>query len=199
MLQTLIHEEYGHCVNFMNSYTSKRRLPEVLNSTLDITITEGLAFFRELESYKTFDRIRTRGAHNKIERDFIKEIETFVPFEEFVDSILFLVMKWRMMRFLRAVCDIRINLEKQSYPRFIDWAHKKTGLSKKLIFDQTIHFQEYPGHATCYSVFGQRLKEHQAKAKKKGVSQREFNTFVASAGFPARSIFEKNLKKKFKL
>jgi len=56
-----------------------------------------------------------------------------------------------------------------------------------------------PGYAPCYSIFGQKLKEYQAKAIKKGHTQKEFNTYVASIGFPARSIFEKRLKKKFKI
>ena len=92
-----------------------------------------------------------------------------------------------------------MNLEKQTFPEFIEWAHKKTNLSKKLIFHQTIHFQEHPGYAPSYSLFGQQLQKYQQQAIKKGISQKTFNTYVASRGFPARSIFEKNIKEKFKL
>ncbi len=200
--QTTIHEEYGHCVNFLNSYigvVGKPRLIEIIGSSLDTPITEGISFFRELESIRTFDRIMHRGAHDKVERALIREIEKYVPFEEFVEGVFFVVMQWRMVRFLRAVSDVRLNLEKQTFPEFIEWAHKKTGLSKKLIFDQTFHFQENPGYAPCYSVFGQRLREMQKKAIEKGFTQKEFNTFVASIGFPARSIFEKKILKKFKI
>jgi len=200
--QTTIHEEYGHCVNFLNSYAGvvgKLRIVEILGSSLDTAITEGIAFFRELESLHTFKRILDRGAHNKIELNLIREVEKYVPFDEFVDGVEFVVMQWRMVRFLRAVSDVRINLEKQTFPEFIEWAHKKTGLSKKLIYDQTIHFQEMPGYAPCYSIVGQQLRKMQAKAHKKGVTQREFNTYVASIGFPARSLFEKKVKKHFKI
>ena len=200
--QTTIHEEYGHCVNFLDSYDGlmgKLRIVEVLGSSLDTPITEGISFFRELESLRTFDRILHRGAHNPIEREVIREIEKIVPFEEFVEGIFFVVMQWRMVRFLRAISDVRLNLEKQTFPQFIEWAHKKTGLSKKLIFDQTFHFQENPGYAPCYSIFGQRLRQMQAQAVKNGYSQKEFNTFVASSGFPARSLFEKKIKQKFKI
>jgi dimeric dUTPase (all-alpha-NTP-PPase superfamily) len=200
--QTTIHEEYGHCVNFLNSYagvTGKLPLVEVLGTSLDTPITEGISFFRELESLRTFDRIMHKGAHNSVERAVIREVEKHVPFEEFVEGIFFVVMQWRMVRFLRAISDVRLNLEKQTFPQFIEWAHKKTGLSKKLIFDQTFHFQENPGYAPCYSMFGQRLRKMQADAMKKGISQKTFNTFVASSGFPARSLFEKKIKAKFKL
>ncbi|MEM3154451.1 MAG: hypothetical protein QW165_02675 [Candidatus Woesearchaeota archaeon] len=202
LIQTIIHEEYGHCVNFLNSYTGiigKPRLIEILGSTLDTPITEGISFFRELESLKTFDRMLHRGAHNKVEKAVMREIEKYVKFEEFVDGIFFVVMKWRMTRFLRAISDVRLNLEKQTFPEFIEWAHKKTGLSRKMIFDQTFHFQENPGYAPCYSIFGQKLREMQANAIKKGATQKEFNTFAASSGFPARSIFEKKIKARFKI
>jgi len=176
--QTIIHEEYGHCVNFLNSYNAKNKLIEKMGSTLEVPITEGIAFYRELESLK-------------------------LPFEEFSqdfrDALEYVVMKWRMIRFLRAVSDVRINLGKQNFVEFIEWAHKKTGLTKKLIFDQTFHFQENPGYAPCYSIFGQKLKQLQEKAIKKGYTQKEFNTYIASRGFPARSILEKELKKKFNL
>ncbi len=198
--QTTIHEEYGHCVNFLNSYTTgKPRIIEIIGSSLDTPITEGISFYRELESLKTFRRILTKGAHNKIEKDVIKEIEKHCTLEEFYDGLEFIVMQWRMVRFLRALSDVRINLEKQTFPQFIEWAHKKTGLTRKLIYDQTIHFQENPGYAPCYSMFGQKLRQMQTQAVKKGFTQKEFNTFVASAGFPARSIFEERIKKKFKL
>ncbi len=198
--QTTIHEEYGHCVNFMNSYTlGKPRKIEIVGSSLDTPITEGISFFRELESIRTFDRILKRGAHDKIEKEVIKEIEKHVLFEEFLDGVKFVVMQWRMVRFLRAISDVRLNLEKQSFPEFIEWAHKKTGLSKKLIFDQTFHFQENPGYAPCYSIFGQKLRKMQEKARKKGFSQKTFNTFVASIGFPARSVFEKRINSRFNL
>lgn len=202
LAQTLIHEEYGHCVNFMNSFSPmvhKPRIIEILGSSLDTPITEGLSFYRELESLRTLQRMSDRGAHNNVEKKLMKEIEKHVPFEEFVEGITFVVYQWRMVRFLRALSDVRLNLEKQTFPQFIAWAHKKTGLSKKLIFDQTFHFQEHPGYAPCYSIFGQKLRELQAKARKKGINEREFNTFVASIGFPARSIFEKELKQRFKI
>jgi dimeric dUTPase (all-alpha-NTP-PPase superfamily) len=200
--QTTIHEEYGHCVNFLNSYTGmagKLRLIEMIGSSLDTPITEGISFYRELESIRTFERMLTRGAHNKIERLVMKEVEKYCSFEEFVEGLKFIVMQWRMVRFLRALSDVRINLEKQTFPQFIEWAHKKTGLTRKLVYDQTIHFQENPGYAPCYSVFGQKLRELQKKAIAKGFTQKEFNTYVASIGFPARSLFEQKIKKKFRI
>lgn len=200
--QTIIHEEYGHCVNFLNSYhpiIKKPALIETLGSSLEVPITEGISFNRELESLHTFHRMSDRGAHNDTERKVMQTIEKYCPFEEFVDGITFVVYQWRMVRFLRAISDVRLNLEKQTYPEFIEWAHKKTGLSKKLIYDQTIHFQEHPGYAPCYSILGQKLNAYQKKARKKGTPLRTFNTYAASIGFPARSVYEQKVKNKFNL
>lgn len=200
LVQTLVHEEYGHCVNFMDSFANpNNRVVEIIGSTLDTPITEGISFFREVESTRTFERILKKGPRSQKEKEIIKLIEKFCPFDAFVDGMLFEVAQWRMVRFLRAVSDVRLNLEKQNFPEFIDWAHEKTGLSKKLVFDQTFHFQQNPGYAPCYSVFGQRLRDFQKQAIKNDFSQVEFNTFVASAGFPARDIFESKLKERFNL
>ncbi|PIN76032.1 hypothetical protein COV18_01255 [Candidatus Woesearchaeota archaeon CG10_big_fil_rev_8_21_14_0_10_37_12] len=200
LVQTTIHEEYGHCVNLMNSaVNTKNRIIEKISSSLEIPLTEGLSFFRELEGLSTFKKIRDTGAKNKEEKVLVNEIEKHVPFEEFVLGVSFVVYQWRMVRFLRAISDVRVNTGKQKYPAFIEWAHKKTGLSKKLIFHQTFFFQEMPGYAPSYSLFGQQLKKYQHLAMKKGISQKAFNTYVAGRGFPARSVFEKELKKKFKI
>ena len=86
-----------------------------------------------------------------------------------------------------------------SYAKFVEWAAKYTGLEKKRIYDQTFFFQENPGYAPCYSIFGQRLRDLQARALRKGVSRVEFNTFVASQGFPGRTILEEEIKRKFGL
>lgn len=194
--QTIIHEEYGHCVNFHNSYTSKRRYPEILGSHLDIPLTEGISFYRELEALRTL-RAMQKKATTKQEKNFIEFIERYGPFNDFVDCFEYTVRQWRMVRFLRALSDVRINTEKQTFPQFIEWANKETGLTQKMIFDQTFHFQENAGYAPCYSIFGQKLKNYQAIALKKGHNTVEFNTYVASRGFPTRAVFEKEIEQKF--
>lgn len=202
LCQTIIHEEYGHCVNFMNSYTGflhELRLIEVLGSPMDVPITEGLSFHREFESLEYFRHLEHKYERSKAEKKFLKFINKYSDLETFTDALEFVVRKWRLVRFLRAISDSRVNSGKQKYPAFLEWAAKKTGLRKKLIYDQTFFFQENPGYSPNYSVFGQRLRELQAKALSKGVGRVEFNTFVESTGFPPRKVFEKQLKNKFKI
>jgi len=202
MFQTIIHEEYGHCVNFMNSYKGylrKLRLVEIIGSSLDTPITEGLSFHREVEALETFRHLEHEHRPGKAEQQLLAFIEKITDLETFNDAIEYVVRKWRVFRFLRAISDSRVNTGKQKYAAFVDWAGAKTGLPKKLIYDQTFFFQEHCGYAPCYSIFGQRLAALQKKALAKGVSRVEFNTFVESTGFPARRLFEKQLKQEFKL
>ncbi len=202
IFQLTIHEEHGHCVNFMNSYTGfmgKLRLLEILGSSLDIPITEGLSFHREIELLETFRHLEHDYMPSKEEKNIISFINKYSDLETFNDSMEFVVRKWRVGRFLRAISDSRVNSGKQKYAVFVEWAHKKTGLPKKRIFDLTFSFFENPGYSPNYSIVGQRFGELQRKAMSKGISRIDFNTFVASKGFPARRIFEKQLIKHFKL
>lgn len=202
MFQTTIHEEYGHCVNFMNSYTGflrPLRLVEILGSTLDTPITEGLSFHREMEALETFRHLEHEHRPSKAERHLIELISRYADFDLFTDALEYVVRKWRVFRFLRAVSDSRVNTGKQRYAAFVEWAAKKTGLPKKLIYDQTFFFQERPGYSPGYSMFGQRLAVLQKKALAKGISRLDFNTFVVSTGFPARQIFEKQVRQQFRV
>jgi len=98
------------------------------------------------------------------------------------------------MRFLRAIFDVRINMEKQSIADFVEWAHKETGLSEKKIYNQTWIFLESVGYAPCYSIAGNTIGKLQQLALKKGIRLLDFNTYVSSLGFPPREIFEQKLK-----
>jgi len=202
IFQLTIHEEHGHCVNFMNSYTGylgKLRLVEILGSSLDTPITEGLSFHREIELLEIFRHLEHEYMPSKAEKNVINFINKYSDLETFNDAMEYVVRKWRVGRFLRAISDSRVNSGKQNYAAFVEWANKKTGLPKKRIYDLTFTFFENPGYSPNYSIFGQRLAELQRKAMSKGISRVEFNTFVASKGFPARRIFEKQLKEEFKI
>jgi len=202
LMQTIIHEEYGHCVNFMNSYKGllkPLRLVEILGSTLDTPITEGLSFHREIEALQTFRHFEHEEHLSKEDRALVQLMERYADLETFTDCLEYVVRKWRVFRFLRAISDSRVNTGKQRYAGFVDWAAKKTGLPRKLIYDQTFFFQERPGYSPGYSMFGQQLAELQKKAFAKGIPRLDFNTFVASTGFPARKLFERQIKQHFRL
>jgi len=197
LLQTLVHEEYGHCVNFSNSAThfaAEPTLLELLETYLHYPISDGISFFREYEFMMLLKELVSKASPTEEEEAFLKTLKSLGDLDKFVLESEFILMKWRIVRFLRAVGDVRINMGKQSIAEFVDWAHKRTGLSKKMIYNQIIIFQTRAGYAPCYSIAGEALRKIQAAAIENGKNVVDFNTYASSLGFPTRTIFEEKLE-----
>ena len=63
IVQTLVHEEFGHCVNFTNSalcFAYKPSLLERINTTFHYPISEGISFHREVESLNLLKEIASK-------------------------------------------------------------------------------------------------------------------------------------------
>jgi hypothetical protein len=189
---TLIHEEYGHCVNFSNSADPEFQR---INSKLDLidlpfatAISEGYAFY--IETIENLDRLDDpeyiSGLHTAFQR--------FGDPYAMIDEMRFALYKWKVVRYIRAILDVRVNMDKQTIVEVVDWAHKKTGLSKKLIYNQTFFFQENPGYMTNYSMVGHLIEDIRKKAEKKGIDRTEFNTFVSAMGFAPMSILSERME-----
>lgn len=194
LLQTLVHEVYGHCVNFSNSATqfaAKPTLTEMLDSALHYPIGEAISFFRE---YEFLEFLRTITRENKF-KQFLQDMDELVgDLDTFVLEVEFIVRKWRIIRFLRAIGDVRINMGRQNIVDFLRWGHRETGLSEKTIFDQIFILMDTPGYAPVYCIAGESLRFIQELALQKEKNVRDFNTYASSLGFPARTIFENKMR-----
>jgi len=202
IIDLIMHEEYGHAVNFSNSGTAfavKARRIEVVGDSFATPITEGLSFHREIEGLELLRTVveKPPSEQSPAEAALIKELKKYGDPETVAAAYEFGVYKWRLTRFLRAMCDSRVNTGKQSIVQFVEWAHDKTGIARKMIYDQNFFFQENPGYAPCYSMAGMAIRDIQAQALARGVSLLEFNTYLSSMAFPPRTIFEKRLKERF--
>jgi hypothetical protein len=198
LFQLIIHEEFGHCVHFSNSATkfdANITLMDLIYTTLALPISDGISFYRELESLELIRKIikKPEDQLTGTEQEFLSILKTINDPKLFLLESEFTIYLWRIIRFLRAIGDIRINMHKQSIAEFINWAHEYTGISKKLIFDQIFLFQARPGYAPCYSIVGERIHELQKRAKDHGRNEIDFNTFASSLGFPIRKVFEQKL------
>jgi hypothetical protein len=198
IIQSLLHEEYGHAVNFSNSatrYAAKPTFSEFTGLTgFSTQISDGIAFFREFEFARMLKELAKRKTLDKDEAEFLKILKTGSDTETMLLENEFVVWQWRIMRFLRAIFDARINMGKQNIVDFVEWAYKETGLSKKMIYNQTWIFLSMVGYAPCYSMAGNMIQRLQNLAIKNGISMIDFNTYVSSLGFPPRKIFEEKLK-----
>ena len=200
LFQMLIHEEYGHCVNFSNSATGFKAQPtliELLESTLHKAISDGISFLREWESLELIKRLSHTDEEDLTaeERELLATLSNLGELDQIILELEFVVMQWRIIRFLRAIGDVRINMHKQSIAEFVNWAHQETGLSKKLIFNQIFIFQGMVGYAPVYSIVGTSLQHLQSDAAGRGKTIRDFNTYASSLGFPPRPVFEERLRK----
>ena len=193
MLSALMHE-FGH--GFHASLTFRKTKEDLLKlgTTLVGPLTEAICFHRETELVEEVTSLLERkdlapdekamlglfGQSEEEQRLAIMglELETLVA---------------RILRFLRILCDVEVNTALRSYPDFLDWAHDRTELSHKLIFEQTFVFLGDPGYAPCYAVAGNRLGELQRAALARGVTRREFNTKVSGMGFWPRTVYEQML------
>ena len=199
LLNLLVHEEYGHCVHASNSalaYGAKPTLVDMLWSPLGGAISEGISFQREIEFMDVLEKLKTRKGLNADEKSLVNFYEKHGGFDNIAEEYEFYTWMWRIVRFLRIIGDARINSGKQGLVDFIEWASKKTGLSKSMVYHQLFpaHQGNGPGYASTYAIVGESIREIQNKAVRNGKSLLDFNTYACSMGFPARTIFEDRLR-----
>jgi len=198
LLTSIIHEEYGHCINHSNSATNfaaKPRLIELLDTTLASSITEAISFFRETEFISLLKQLARRKEElPPDEKGLLDSLRAIGDLDTVILETEFLVMEWRVLRFIRAIGDVRINMGKQSAIEFINWAHERTGLSKKMLYNEVFTFQDSPAYAPCYCMAGEELRKLQALAVGRGKSVTDFNTYVSSMGYPPRTVYEERLR-----
>jgi len=197
LIQSILHEEYGHAVNYSNSVTRFAASPsflEVISSAFSTHISDGISFHRELEFAQLLRKLSEKDKLSDDEVELLKILRGKENTETMLLENEFIVQKWRIMRFLRAIFDVRINMEKESVADFVEWAHEETGLSERMIFNETWGFLETVGYAPCYCIAGDVIRRLQQQALERGVNQLEFNTYVSSLGFPHRKIFELRVK-----
>ena len=65
---------------------------------------------------------------------------------------------WRVIRYIRALCDVRVNGGQQTYTDFISWAADSTGLSEETLHGECFTFLASPGYAPCYAIGGAVLR-----------------------------------------
>lgn len=199
LLSLLVHEEYGHCVHASNSsvgYGAKPTLVDMLWSPLGGAITEGISFQRELEFQDVIEKLKTRKGLSSDEKALVNFYEKHGGFDALAEEYEFYTWMGRIVRFLRIIGDARINSGKQGLVEFIEWASKKTGLSKSMVYHQLFpaHQGNGPGYASTYAIVGESIREIQNRAVRNGKKLLDFNTYACSMGFPARTIFEDRLR-----
>ena len=199
LLGLLVHEEYGHCLHHSNSamqFVGKLSPVQLLGSLpTGAPITEGLSFNREIEFLEVSKGLEKKKRLTKTEKDYVRLLEKHGGLKEFNLELEFMIMRMRIIRFLRVVGDVRINTGRQSLIDFVDWAHERTGIPRSSVYFQLFPAHEgmFPGYATSYAVCGQAIRaiEKRIKDPRRRV---KFSTYLCSIGFPPMSIYMRELK-----
>lgn len=198
LMNLLVHEEYGHCVHHSNSavgFLGKLPTLQLLPGTpTSLLITEGLSFNRELEFFEASKALESKKRLTPAERAYVNFMEKYGGLKQINLEVEFMTRRWRIVRFLRVVGDVRINTGKQGLIEFVDWAHEYTGVPRSSMYFQLFpaHEGAFPGYATSYAVVGQEIRaiERRIKDPKKRV---KFSTYLCSIGFPPRSMYRRML------
>ena len=199
LLDLLVHEEYGHCVNNSNSalrYGGKASDLELMNSLLQAPVTEGLSFNREREFLEASLAVERKTEKlTKAERDYLALMQKHGGIRLVNMELELEIRKWRLIRFLRVIGDVRINTGKQGLFEFIDWAHEHTGVPRSNVYYQLFPAHEgmFPGYATSYAVVGEEIREIEEKIGDAKERVR-FSTYLSGIGYPPRSVYRRRLQ-----
>jgi hypothetical protein len=198
LINLLVHEEYGHCVNHSNSvhrFGGKATDLELLPTLLSGPITEGLSFNREREFLEASLALRGKKPLSKAERNYVALLEKLGGFDLLNLEIELETRKYRLIRFLRVIGDVRVNTGNQGLFEFLDWALKYTGVPRRDMYYNLFPAHEgmFPGYATCYAVVGEEIRaiEERITDPKKRV---KFSTYLTGIGFPPRSVYRQRLE-----
>ena len=197
LLNLLVHEEYGHAVhgsNTSHAFAGTPTLVDQLGSSFGC-VSEGIAFQRELEFLPVMNGIASGRYDGPEERALGEALEPWGGISATARQFEFLTYLWRVMRFLRVVGDARINSGKQDIIAFVDWAHRTYGMERATVYNNVFPAHQIlgAGYASTYAIIGERIREIQEKAAKRGISLRDLNAFASSIGWPPKSVFEQRL------
>lgn len=198
LLDMILHEMYGHCLHFSNSafhFAENPRLIELISTPHQGPISEGISLNREREFIEVTKSLERRGQLTRAESGYVDLMESYGGLHLMNLQFEFAVRQWRLLRFLRVIGSVRVNMKKQSLLEFLSWASDYTKISRRKLWFEIFptHEAQFPGYATTYAVVEEEIRsiEDNLEEESKKVS---FSTYICSLGFPPRSIFRKRME-----
>ncbi|NVJ51494.1 MAG: hypothetical protein HWE11_13980 [Gammaproteobacteria bacterium] len=183
MINILVHEA-SHGFNFVMSARAAASPLLNLNTSLEVPMTEGQAFYREYQYYAGAAALLNRSNLNDAEQAYLNLYGSTQ--EDQSAAILGAQLEtyiWRVIRYIRALCDVRVNGGKQAYTDFIEWAANTTGLSQETLHGECFTFLASPGYAPCYAIGGAFYGDLSTQGYRNKVTQLDFNTQASAMGF----------------
>ncbi len=182
MINILVHEA-SHGFNFVMSAREASQLFN-LNTSLEVPMTEGQAFYREYQYYAGAAALLGQDCLTPAEQAYLNLYGSSA--EDQSRAILGAQLEtyiWRVVRYIRALCDVRVNGGKQTYTDFIAWSADATGLSEEALHGECFTFLASPGYAPCYAIGGAVYGNLSTKGYRNGINELAFNTKASAMGF----------------
>lgn len=185
MINILVHEA-SHGYNFVLSAHEAPSPLLNLNTALEVPMTEGMAFYREFQYWQAAAALLGRTDLDPVEAAYLGLYgENAADQAEGVLCAQLETYIWRVIRYIRALCDVRVNGGAMTYTQFIEWAAKRTGLSVETLHGECFTFMASPGYAPCYAMGGAVYARYQKAALARGMAEIDFNTACSAEGFYA--------------
>jgi len=183
MINIIVHE-LSHGFNFVKAAQhAGSPLLNLFTPILEV-LTEGMAFFREYQYWKAAQELLGKSDLDPVQQAYLELYgDTREAQEQAVLGAGFETYIWRIIRYVRALCDVKVNGGKMTYTAFLDWASRKTQISKEYLHGECFTFLSQPGYAPCYTVGGRAYQYYQELGLKNNISEIRFNTTASNIGF----------------
>lgn len=194
MINIMVHE-YSHGFNFVLS--AKNAGSPLLNlmSPMQVPLTEGQAFWREWEYWAAAANCIGQDNLDKAQSDYVALYGT-TPLEQSqaIRAAQLETYIWRVVRYVRALCDVQVNMGWRTFVDFLDWATEQTGLSLEFLYGECFTFLAQPGYAPAYAIDGITYGSIQQADIGRGETQKEYDTFASAMGFYPWTLCAKKLE-----
>lgn len=193
MINILVHEA-SHGYDFVLGAKHAGSPLYNVDTALEVAMTEGMAFYREYQYWAAAADLLGRPELDAVQRAYL---DLYVPPKQAAlpraaqqpeIGVLCAQLEtwiWRVVRYIRALCDTRVNGGRTTYTAFIEQMAQTTGLSRETLHGECATFMAMPGYAPCYAVGGAAYAMLQKQGIARGISEKDFNTTASRQGFPA--------------
>jgi hypothetical protein len=194
MINIMVHE-YSHGFNFV--LAAKNAGSPLLNlmSPMQVPLTEGQAFWREWEYWAAAANCIGQNNLDKVQSDYVALYgKTPLEQSQAIRAAQLETYIWRVVRYIRALCDVQVNMGWRTFVDFLDWASEQTGLSLEFLYGECFTFLAQPGYPPAYAIDGITYGSMQQADIGRGETQKEYDTFASAMGFYPWTLCAKKLE-----
>ncbi|MQA37038.1 hypothetical protein [Rugamonas aquatica] len=148
-----------------------------LQTALAVPMSEGMAFCLEFEYWDAARQLLAVAAPDPVQAAYLS-LYGAIP-ETQAEGVLCAQLETyirRLIRYVRALCDVRVHNGEMTYTEFIAWAAGTTGLSMETLHNECFGLMASPGRAASHAVGAAAYALLRQQNQARGVSAQAFHT-----------------------